>query len=69
MGPRRTLIFKDHLLQVQDRYIWIKTKSGKKARRLLDKLKPKMKAYRRWKHRNTEKLPEQPRIRLGKTKL
>lgn len=44
-------------------------KSGKKARRLLDKLKPKMEAYRQWKQRNTEKLPEQPMVGLGKTKL
>ncbi|KAM6092638.1 uncharacterized protein LJ206_005604 [Theristicus caerulescens] len=47
------LIFKDHLLQAQERCILIKRKSGKNARRpawmnkeLLDKLKLKKEAYR-----------------------
>ncbi|KAM9662778.1 uncharacterized protein ACIBXB_015380 [Morphnus guianensis] len=50
------LIFKDHLLQVQERCIPTKRKSGKNARRpawmnkeLLDKLKCKKEAYRGWK--------------------
>ncbi|KAM9591177.1 uncharacterized protein ACIBXB_006074 isoform 2-T3 [Morphnus guianensis] len=50
------LIFKDHLLQAQERCIPTKRKSGKNARRpawmkkeLLDKLKHKKEAYRGWK--------------------
>ncbi|KGL89856.1 hypothetical protein N301_01578, partial [Charadrius vociferus] len=50
------LIFKDHLLQAQERCIQMKRKSGKTARRpawmnkeLLDKLKQKKEAYREWK--------------------
>ncbi|KFW77528.1 hypothetical protein N336_11811, partial [Phalacrocorax carbo] len=50
------LIFKDHLLQAQERYIPTKRKSGKNARRpawmskeLLEKLKHKKEAYREWK--------------------
>ena len=50
------LIFKDHLLQAQERCIPTKRKSGKNTRRpawmnkeLLDKLKHKKEAYRGWK--------------------
>ncbi|GAB0204921.1 mitochondrial enolase superfamily member 1 [Grus japonensis] len=50
------LIFKDHLLQAQERYVPTKRKSGKSIRRpawinreLLHKLKHKKKAYRGWK--------------------
>ncbi|PKU32701.1 hypothetical protein llap_16995 [Limosa lapponica baueri] len=50
------LIFKDHLLQAQERCIPAKRKSGKNARRpawmnreLLDNLKQKKEAYRGWK--------------------
>ncbi|MCQ4021238.1 hypothetical protein FK520_26920, partial [Klebsiella pneumoniae] len=49
-------IFKEHLLQAQQRCIPMKNKSGKKARRpawmskeLLDQLKVKKEAYRGWK--------------------
>ncbi|GAB0208082.1 mitochondrial enolase superfamily member 1 [Grus japonensis] len=50
------LVFKDHLLQAQERCIPAKRKSGKNARRsawmnkeLLDKVKHKKEAYRGWK--------------------
>ncbi|GAB0187326.1 hypothetical protein GRJ2_001197900 [Grus japonensis] len=50
------LVFKDHLLQAQERCIPTKRKSGKNARRpawmnkeVLDKLKHKKEAYRGWK--------------------
>ncbi|KFQ04942.1 hypothetical protein N329_07333, partial [Haliaeetus albicilla] len=50
------LIFKDHLLQAQERCIPTKRKSGKNARKpvwmnklLLDNLKHKKEAYRGWK--------------------
>ncbi|KFW68190.1 hypothetical protein AS28_13777, partial [Pygoscelis adeliae] len=50
------VMFKDHLLQAQERCIPTKRKSGKNARRpawknkeLLDKLKHKKEAYRGWK--------------------
>ncbi|GAB0181505.1 hypothetical protein GRJ2_000615800 [Grus japonensis] len=50
------LVFKDHLLQAQERCIPTKRKSGKSIRRpawmnkeLLDKLQYKKETYRRWK--------------------
>ncbi|KFV11020.1 hypothetical protein N340_01493, partial [Tauraco erythrolophus] len=50
------LIFKNHLLQAQERCIPTKRKSGRNTRRpawmnkeLLDQLEPKKKAYRGWK--------------------
>ncbi|KFW67405.1 hypothetical protein AS28_01846, partial [Pygoscelis adeliae] len=50
------VIFKDHLLQAQERFIPTKRKSGKHARtsawmnkELLDKLKHRKEAYRGWK--------------------
>ncbi|KGL93213.1 hypothetical protein N301_01878, partial [Charadrius vociferus] len=50
------LVFKDHLLQAQERCIPTKRKAGRKARRpawmnkeLLDMLKRKKEAYREWK--------------------
>ncbi|KFW07334.1 hypothetical protein N327_01759, partial [Fulmarus glacialis] len=56
-GPQESwLIFKDYLLQAQERCIPTKRKSGKNTRRpawmnmeLLDKLKHKKEAYRGWK--------------------
>ncbi|KFW60998.1 hypothetical protein AS28_04482, partial [Pygoscelis adeliae] len=56
-GPQESwLIFRDHLLQAQERCIPTKRKSGKNARRpawvnkeLLDKLQHKKEAYRGWK--------------------
>jgi len=50
------LVFKDHLLQAQERCVPTKRKSGKNTRRpasmnkeLLDKVKYKKEAYRGWK--------------------
>ncbi|GAB0206162.1 hypothetical protein GRJ2_003081800 [Grus japonensis] len=74
------LVVKGHLLQAQEQCIPAKRKSGKNTKRppwmnkeLLGKLKHKRKPTEagskgRWPGRNTEKLSEQPGIRLGKPK-
>ena len=71
------LIFKDHLLQAQEKCIPTKRKSGKNTRRpawmnkqLVDKVKHEKEVYREWKQGQVAweeyREIEQPGIRLGK---
>ncbi|PKU33655.1 hypothetical protein llap_16036 [Limosa lapponica baueri] len=69
-------VLKDHLLQDQERCIPKKKKSGKKARRpawinkeVLDKLKNKKEAYRRWKQGRVDWVEYRETVRVARNQI